>query len=222
MSDQYNYEYEWDSKYCYPNSYVLKNKLNITDAKAFSVAEREITSITLLQLVEYPVKGNLDFNHLKKIHEEIFTDIFDWAGQVRTVNISKGNMFCFNEYIENSAGDLFKELRSEKYLQMTNPNEICKRLSYYLGEINVIHPFREGNGRTQRVFINYLAKVAGYHIDFTNVTSAEMIECSAMAFGGNYEPMAKLLNRIVSKISEKEQKESVNAIFKDKFLLNIK
>ena len=75
MSDKYHYDYEWDSEYCYPDSYVLKNRLQITDGAQLSAAEREITSLKLAMAIRNPVKGYLDMKHLQKIHAYIFCDI---------------------------------------------------------------------------------------------------------------------------------------------------
>ncbi|MDR0520191.1 MAG: Fic family protein [Clostridiales Family XIII bacterium] len=148
----YDYEYEWDSRYCYPNSNVLKNKLGITDGAALAVAEREITAATVAGIMDKPVRGKLDFKHLCGIHHAIFRDIFDWAGQPRTVNISKGNPFCMSNVITEYAEDIFGKLKREDFLLGKSPDEMIKRLTYYLSEINVLHPFREklGLDRTER------------------------------------------------------------------------
>lgn len=92
MFKNYSYEYEWDNEYCYPDSNILKNKLNITKAQDLSVAEREITSVKLAVAKEIsPIKGNFDLAHLQSIHNYLFSDIFKWSGKLRNVNISKGN-----------------------------------------------------------------------------------------------------------------------------------
>ena len=94
----------------------------------------------------------------------------------------------------------------------TEPDLIAEKLAYYLGEINVIHPFREGNGRAQRVFIQYLAHTAGYHVDFTDVGSKEMIEASALAFDCDYRKMTALFQRITTTISRVEQAQFIQSI----------
>ena len=94
MMRDYSYSYEWDQEYCYPNSNVLINKLNIQDADALHTAEREITSLRLAAAKMQPVKGKFDLRHLQKIHTYLFGDIYDWAGKLRHVNIAKGNQFC--------------------------------------------------------------------------------------------------------------------------------
>ena len=83
-----------DKSYCYPNTDVLINKLGIKNAKELYEAEKRITSIEIQELSRNPLKGNFDFDHLKSIHKHIFQDIYEWAGEIRTVEIGKGNLFC--------------------------------------------------------------------------------------------------------------------------------
>ncbi len=200
MNNKYYYEYEWDSKYCYPQSHVLKNKLNITNQDELDTAERAITAVKTSQASVNRIKGNFDFKHLKRIHKFLFEDIYDWAGCIRTVNISKGNQFCRVDYIETQINDLFKKLKDENYLlDCKTINEIGKRLAYYLGEINVIHPFREGNGRTQRLFIEHLAYHAGYELDFMKISSQDMLEASVKAYACEYDLMEKIIISALTK-----------------------
>ena len=199
MKDKYYYEYEWDRNYCYPNSYVLRNKLNITNQAELEEAERAITSLKMSQAVSMGISGDFDFEHLKAIHKFLFEDIYEWAGKVRNVNISKDNQFCRFEYIDVQAEKLLNKLKSENYLKdCSNVYEIGKRLAYYLSEINVIHPFREGNGRTQRLFIELLAKNAGYTIDFMKITKDEMLEASVRSYACDYELMEHIITNALS------------------------
>jgi cell filamentation protein len=202
----YNYEYEWDSKYCYPNSYVLKNKLGIQNAEDLSEVERRITSLNILELKDKPARGKLDLKHLRDIHYAIFHDIFTWAGQLRTVDIAKGNQFCLSQHIESYANGVFTKLKEENWLLGKSVNEMPERLTYYLSEINVLHPFREGNGRTQRVFIEYLAQCTGFYVDFSQVDSKEMVEASALSFAREYRMMTEMFRRILTPIISQEQK----------------
>lgn len=75
-----SYEYERDGYYCYPDSLVLKNKLNIRDEKALNEAEREITAIKTLELIDRPLKGELNFNYIKRLHQHLFSDIYVMGG----------------------------------------------------------------------------------------------------------------------------------------------
>lgn len=211
MTD-YSYEYEWDLEYCYPNSNVLMNKLNITDAGALATAEREITSLRLAFAKVQPVKGRFDLKHLQAIHKILFADLYPWAGQLRHMNISKGNQFCLAMNLSTYAANLFGKLEKEHYLIDSSDN-IPNRLAYYLSEINVLHPFREGNGRTQRLFIEYLAGVAGYQVDFSDVTAQEMIVASADSFACEYDRINEMFDRITTPISEAEQEANIRFYF---------
>ena len=203
--NKYDYEYERDDRYCYPNSFVLKNKLGIQDADILAEAERRYTALNILEIKENPVRGRLDFKHLCAIHRAIFSDLYDWAGKPRTVNISKGNPFCMSHAIPGYAEVIFLGLKDEGFLLGKTSDEMPERLTYYLSEINVLHPFREGNGRAQRVFIEYLAQSAGYYVDFSDVDGEEMLEASALSFGKDYGKMIAMFRRILSPITLQEQ-----------------
>lgn len=202
MSD-YGYEYQYDEKYCYPNANILKNKLDIHNEEDLSSYEREITAVRQLELLNSPPKGEMNFLYLKKLHKMLFSEIYDWAGKVRTVNISKGNQFCMVQFIEDYANDVFRKLKDENYLMDCAEEDLPNRLAYYLAEINTIHPFREGNGRTQRLFVTLLANRIGYDLLFDLTTNQEMIEASDASFNLNFQPMEEIIKKILVKIEEK-------------------
>ena len=203
--DKYYYEFERVNDYCYPDSFVLKNKLNIQDGDTLNNLERELTSTRMQQALEFPVKGKFDLKHLCDIHEFLFSDIYEWAGELRNVNIAKGNQFCNCRHLVQYSEGFFKKLHEEEYLTNTAGDEYINRFSYYFSEINVLHPFREGNGRTQRVFAEYLARRSGYTLDFSDVTAKEMVEASAKAFALEYDELNQLFKKILSPITPEEQ-----------------
>ena len=148
--------------YADPVTGLPRNKLGLGTAGELEAAEREITHAALIFLKESPVQPSYDLRHLCAIHRRIFGDIYDWAGQVRTVAIAKGAMFCLPQYIEPAATEIFRLLRSDNFLRGLERGLFIDRLTYYLGEVNAVHPFREGNGRTQRAFFEQLASEAGF------------------------------------------------------------
>jgi cell filamentation protein len=216
MSDKYRYDFEYDVQYVYTDCQVLKNKLGIKNSDVLIAAEREITSMWIARLKTEPLKGKLDFSHLKSIHRCIFSDIYDWAGEPRVVDIAKGNEFCRSIYIDDYADSIFSRLKNEKFLLLTEKIEIPQRLAYYMSEINVLHPFREGNGRTQRLFIEYLGAVCGFHIDFSDVSENEMIMASANAYAKDYDMINKMFERICVPVSLTEQEKSIRFFFGEK------
>lgn len=145
-----------DTTYCYSNSNVLKNKLNIKNQTKLTNAEIELTSERLMKLQQYPINGNFDFNHLCEIHKYIFQDLYDWAGKPRTVNIGKGNIFCLVQHIPNYADSIFNHYYTNCINAKDDMNEFIHVIANNYADLNALHPFREGNGRTQREFTREL------------------------------------------------------------------
>lgn len=178
---------------------VLKNKLGAKTNEELESRERDITTFRIAQLKDSPINGNFDLKHLQDIHHFIFSPVYDWAGEIRDGSLAKGGtVFTYPERIAPELNKLFSQLKSENYLQGLNQEEITQRLAYYLGELNVNHPFREGNGRVQRIFISELAEKAGYKLDFSNVSQQEMIDASVLAYRKlDYSQLADLVSRSI-------------------------
>jgi cell filamentation protein len=187
-----------DDPYTDPVMGVLRNKLGLGTPEELAVAEREITHAALVLLGESPVRPTYDLAHLRAIHRRIFGDIYEWAGQIRTVAIAKGSPFCLPQYIEPASADIFRVLRGENFLQGLERGPFIDRLTFYLGEVNAVHPFREGNGRTQRAFFEQLTRGAGFTLDWQHLEAARNIEASAAIMRGDAEPMRKMLDTLVT------------------------
>jgi cell filamentation protein len=188
-----------NSIYCYPNTDVLINKLNIKDNQLLSEAERKIVLTKSYELRKNSKIGDFDLNHFLEIHKFLFEDIYPFAGKFRNENIAKG-YFSFAEwqYIEPEIKRLFDKLKAENYLQGKSREELVKGLAYYLSELNVLHPFREGNGRTIREFIRELAFFNGYVLDLQNTTSEELLKASVDSIADTKE-LEETLNRCLIK-----------------------
>ena len=173
MSDLYEAR---NSIYCYKDSDVLVNKFDIHDNKKLEEIERKIVLAKLYELRQNHQIGNFDVSHFVGIHRFLFEDIYPFAGLFRNENIAKGNFsFAEWEYIEDELKKLLDQLKEENYLQNLDRNIFIKRLSYYMAELNVLHPFREGNGRTIREFIRQLAYKNGYVLNLKNINPKEML-----------------------------------------------
>lgn len=137
-----------DDTYCYPGTTVLKNKLDLTDQQELSALEAEMTNA----LSDAPLPaGTLDFAHYRALHRHFFEDIYDWAGELRTVRISKGsNMFCYPEQIEAQASKLFAELARNKHLKGLTAKEFAAGSGTLPGrtERDPCLPGRERSGAT--------------------------------------------------------------------------
>lgn len=214
MIDDYNAEID-DQKYRYADSKVLINKLGISSPEAFDLAERDIVGFTMLDIrFMNPVPGAFDLKHLQDIHKHLFQDIYRWAGETRTVNIGKTLPFAYWLYIEDYADDIFRKLRKEQYLMETTESDYIRRMAHYFGEVNALHPFREGNGRTQKVFFEYLASVSGYRLFFKKVSKQEMDDASAASLAGNNDYLEELFQKIIEPCSKKMQEYWIDKILR--------
>ena len=137
---------------CYEGTTCLVNKLGIRDDKKLSEIEAGITFAKAVMLEETPINGDFDFEHFKKIHEFLLCDLYEWAGQVRTVDISKKRTkFLDAASIESIATKCFSKVK-DGYFENLSFDEFVKRIAKFYNDVNYIHPFREGNGRTQRIY----------------------------------------------------------------------
>ena len=189
MEDNYKYSYVNDGTYCYPNTDILINKLNIKDDIVLFEMERKLVSLRVDELIDKPMKGSFDFNYLKSIHKFLFQDVYEWAGTPRTCAISKKDLFCLPEYIDSYANDVFSNLKKEKYFITYDYDVKLHKLADLFSDINALHPFREGNGRSQREFIESLAKINGIDLDLTSVPKIDMIIASHEAINGHNEKL---------------------------------
>jgi len=201
---EYSYSYQGDENYCYPGTDILINKLNIKDDEQLSKAERDITRLKLLKLYELPIPGKFDFSLLCNIHKSIFEDIYHWAGQTRKGDFfSKGgSIFCRGSLIQINADKMFSNLADEKYLCNLEKQVFISRMAYYMGEVNALHPFREGNGRTLREFFRQLAFNAGYLLDFNRIKTEDLLIADINAFNGVYDELISILNNVINKLGD--------------------
>jgi cell filamentation protein len=186
-----------EDPYTDPVTGLLRNRLGLSTAGELETAEREITHAALIFLKESPVQPSYDLTHLCAIHRRVSGDIYDWAGQLRTVAIAKGTWFCLPQYIESAAAEVFRALHGENLLRGLPRDVFTERLTYYFGEVNAVHPFREGNGRAQRAFFQQLASDAGFILDWQHLDAVRNIAASAAIMRGDPTLMRKMLDELV-------------------------
>ncbi|OBX79649.1 Fic/DOC family protein [Haemophilus aegyptius] len=187
---------------------VLINKKGIKDEFELDRVERASSYMKALDLDRNPIKGKFDLKHLQDIHKHLFGDIYPFAGKIRDGYLQKGQQdFTMGYRIIPQAEKLFTQLKNEQFLKKTEPAKIAGRLAYYMGEINAIHPFREGNGRAQRIFISQLAKEAGFELTFSKSTKEEMINASIQAHRCDYKGLESIIEKGLTPLSLNSKKE---------------
>ena len=189
-----------NSKYCYENSEVLINNLGLKDREQLYQAEKKIVLAKLYELRQNNQIGEFDLNHFVSIHKFLFEDIYPFAGLFRTENIAKGTFsFAEWEYIESELNRLLDNLKKENYLNGISKEQLAERLAYYMAELNVLHPFREGNGRVIREFVRELAYKNGYNLNLQNIEPIEMYNASLKSIVDTTD-LTKILFKCLEKI----------------------
>jgi cell filamentation protein len=152
-----NYQY-LDPDFIYTNKDgLLHNIPKIEDEKILLAYESLKVSKRIEELLQNPIKIK-DSSSLLQIHHHLFQDVYEWAGKVRTVNITKdGKPFFNGERFERAFQYLDILISEYRTIKKSNRKEIVKKLAEILDTANYLHPFREGNGRTQREFLRLLA-----------------------------------------------------------------
>lgn len=189
--------------YVYPGTvYVLKNKLNIIDAERLDNAESYFHNFRYQQLQPLFPAGKFDYDHLKAVHRHLFQDLYEWAGQERTINISKNDSgFAKTQFIQPYANKVFGEIKDQGYLRGLTRDGFAQLGAHYYSEINAIHPFREGNGRSLRAFYDQLANNAGYALRWSKTTQQQHTDAVRQSFHSDPEQLRKLFLSITEPLS---------------------
>ena len=142
--------------------------------------------------------GHLSATHYRAIHHHLFQDVYVWAGKYRTVRLSKGDSaFCYPEFIATEMKRVFSWLKEHRYLQRLSMPDFATDAAHLLAELNAIHPFREGNGRTRLTFLALLADRAGHPINLHKLNPKDTLAAMIESFQGNEKPLVALLKRLV-------------------------
>ncbi|EHT10322.1 MULTISPECIES: putative adenosine monophosphate-protein transferase Fic [Klebsiella] len=200
MSDKFG---EGRDPYLYPGLKVMRNRLGIRQAQRLEQAAWELTALRAATIELGPLVRGLP--HLCAIHRQLYQDVFDWAGQLREVDIYQGDTrFCHFAYIEKEGNALLQDLEEESYLVGLALEKFIERLAHYYCEINVLHPFRLGNGMAQRIFFEQLAIHAGYTLDWRDIAVDAWNQANQSGAMGDLSPLRTIFRKVVSEAVETE------------------
>ncbi|NUR90290.1 MAG: cell filamentation protein Fic [Nonomuraea sp.] len=178
---------------------VLRNRLGLREQDELHSAEADIAMARLVPLRANDIPGDYDLKHLQAFHRFIFGPVYDWAGELRTVDISKGEVFCRCLHLESFAAEIFGNLHRRDRLQGLDRSAFIQGLADFYADLNALHPFREGNGRTQRAFIQQLARSAGHSLSWSGLDADENEAASIASFRGEQGPLIALLDKHLSR-----------------------
>jgi len=190
--------------YVDPSSGVLCDRLGIIDPKRLREVEADLTLAALADLDTRTLPGGYDLTHLCSFHREIFGDLYPWAGEIRVVGIARSEPFCLPQHIETYSAEVFGALAKERYLRGLPRDGFVDRVTHYFAEVNAIHPFREGNGRTQRAFFRQLSREAGWPIDWADLDPVSNTHASQASLRGDNGPLRALLDSLLPPKAIKE------------------
>ena len=192
------YSMEGSQKDCYPNTTILINKLGIQDQSELNSVERQFVLLKSSQAEQETIFKNIDFNFYKELHKQLFGDLYEWAGTVRSMNISKkGTVFCNFEDIERIGTLKFQRLAEQNYLKGLTKSRFIDELTEFYHDMNMLHPFREGNGRTLRLFITLLVRNAGYTLNFSDCDSDLLMIATIKAAQGDLSLLKEVFSELV-------------------------
>lgn len=193
MSDKYGVGHD---SYCYPDSTVLRNKLDIRDDTTLSDAERQLSAIAADNVEFSPPPYGLAY--LQNIHRALFSDLYEWGGELRTVGISKQTTrFCQPEYMAKEAGKIFKIMAAANWFEGMDRADLIIAVSEAYSDLNVVPPFREGNGRTQRILFEHLIMNAGFEVSWWGIEEDEWIYANIAAYNCNLGPMEQVFEKCI-------------------------
>lgn len=185
-----------DDPLYYPGSTVLQNLLDIHDQDELDEAEVALFSIRANEPLP---AGNLDADHFLNLHHHLFQDVYPWAGELRKIRIGKGgNWFCYPENISRYLAKAFADYGDPEDVAALESREFAARTAHLIAEINAVHPFREGNGRTQLAFLTILAANAGYDVDDEVLDPGRVLAAMIESFAGSEAPLRDLILAYIS------------------------
>jgi cell filamentation protein len=182
--------------YCYPGTSVLRNIPGFRDQAALETFEIDITTQRAEELLP---RGRLSVRHCQAIHRHIFQDVYTWAGRFRTVRMAKGaSVFCYPENIAREMKRAFTELKNAEFFKGLTVEAFATGAAHFLADLNAIHPFREGNGRTQLIFLAAVAEHAGQALDPTRLDREGYLSAIIRSFNGDERGLAAQLQRAIA------------------------
>lgn len=185
-----------EDPYLYPGTDVLRNNFGIKDATALREVEY---ALTRLRMREDPPVVSLTADGYRTLHKHIFQDVYDWAGTSRTIDLAKGSsFFAPARYLDKELDGCMAAVRNDERLKSSDINVFAEAAAMHMNEINARHPFREGNGRTQRALLEILANRAGHHLAVDRIDPARWNEASIAGFhAADHKPMQNVLSAAI-------------------------
>ena len=183
---------------CYPGTTVLVNKLGLKCQQALDEAESVAVSLRLAQIESEAVDAPFTFAFYCDLHKRLFGDLYDWAGKLRTIDFSKkGTAFYPASELCKIGNAKFARLQEMNEFRGLQPDRLVDEITDFYHEINMLHPFREGNGRTQRLFFTLLLRRLGHSISYAECDTDELMMATIYAAQGVMTHLHEFFEKII-------------------------
>ncbi len=183
---------------CYPGTSVLINKLGLKNQEALDAVESVAVALHSAEIESEASDIPFSFDFYCNLHKRLFGDVYEWAGELRTIDISKkGTVFYSADSLADLGKAKFARLQSMNEFQGLGRAELIDELTDFYHGMNMLHPFREGNGRTQRLFFTLLLHRLGYRINFAECDTEELMMATIYAAQGITTPLRNFFEHII-------------------------
>lgn len=181
---------------------VLRNRLGITDQNTLEAVERAAAFQRIVQLEQNPIDGVFDFGHLQAIHRYILQDVYEWAGELRTSDTGAfGIPHARPQFLTEELDRVFAQIAAGAP-SSTDRNAATDAIAGHWSELTLVHPFRDGNSRSQRVFFDQMFRHAGWAVDWADVDAAAAHAARHMSVYGRPDYLADQLRHAVYAVAE--------------------
>lgn len=197
-----DHEARWNGYFIEPGAAVLRNLLGIEDAQILADAENDLVEYRIAELREQPglVQRTFDLTHLQALHEQLFQDVYEWAGELRTVGLAKGGgeSFIPPGNIWMPVEHVAQRILEFDFLRSAVDDQVAHEVAYLYDYLNYAHPFREGNGRTQREFFEQLLAESGRSLNWQFIDMSQLHDaCHVARNDDDLKPLTSVIRAVL-------------------------
>jgi len=198
-------KYEVATPHLIEGTNILKNKLGLTDQAKLDLFEEKAF---IYRSMDAPT-GELSREHLCNIHRHLLQDVYEWAGELRDVPISRGtSRFCQPQFIVQEMEKVIGKIDLEQ-LQKMDTDQLSGALAEIIGEMNAVHPFLDGNGRSIRVYAQQIASASDHDLEIHKLKRDAWNNASEASFlKADNTMLAKILVECLTQIQEQDESPS--------------
>ena len=182
----------------YPDTHCLVNYFSLKNRQDLKEIESLFSCYRAAEILAENHQPPFEFDTLLDLHARLFGDVYPSAGQLRSMDIKRRTVFCDPRYIRQEGEKLFLRIQNAHYLRGLDKEKFVNELAYFMGEMEALHPFNDGNGRVERLFFYVMALYSGYQTDWGMADPDRLLEADICAIDGDYQLLISVLTEIIN------------------------